>query len=122
MIILFFFQILYLSDASDEADIYEKIQYYDKRIRPFEKKAPLGVRVSYHIPNMDSVDEQAMDYRLGMFLRMRWKDPRLTWGNITEFNECVEIKGGQKGQNFKLQGNFHVPFELFIFIIFILFI
>ncbi|CBY31364.1 unnamed protein product [Oikopleura dioica] len=84
MIFLLLFQFLYLTNASAEADIYEKIKYYDKRIRPYEKERPTGVRVSYHIPNLDSVDEQAMDYRLSMFLRMRWKDPRLSWGNNTE--------------------------------------
>ena len=102
MIILIFFELLYFSNASAAADIYEKIKYYDKRIRPFEKQSPIGVRVSYHIPNLDSVDEQAMDYRLGMFLRMRWKDPRLTWGK-RELTECVEKNGGKlKGTNLKL--------------------
>ena len=103
MIILIFFELLYFSNASAEADIYEKIKYYDKRIRPFEKQSPIGVKVSYHIPNLDSVDEQAMDYRLGMFLRMRWKDPRLTWGQ-KELRECVEKNGGKlKGTNLKLE-------------------
>ena len=45
--------------------------------RPFQKHRPCGVRVSFHIASFDSVDEQSMDYRLGIFLRMRWNDPRL---------------------------------------------
>ena len=44
--------------------------------RPYQKHRPTGVRVSFHIASFDSVDEQSMDYRLGVFLRMRWSDPR----------------------------------------------
>lgn len=64
-------------------ELYNKIANYDKRIRPWEKHRPAGIRVSFHIASFDSVDEQAMDYRLGIFLRMRWRDPRLSWGSST---------------------------------------
>ena len=65
---------------SSTNELYGKIANYDKRIRPYEKNRPAGIRVSFHIASFDSVDEQAMDYRLGIFLRMRWRDPRLSWG------------------------------------------
>ena len=40
---------------------------------------PTNVTVNVFVNSMDSIAETTMDYRLNVFLRMRWNDPRLNY-------------------------------------------
>ncbi|XP_066505105.1 glycine receptor, beta b isoform X3 [Hoplias malabaricus] len=50
---------------------------YDPRIRPNFKGIPVEDRVNIFINSFGSIQETTMDYRVNIFLRQRWNDPRL---------------------------------------------
>ncbi|KAG5285934.1 hypothetical protein AALO_G00009160 [Alosa alosa] len=50
---------------------------YDSRIRPNFKGIPVEDRVNIFINSFGSIQETTMDYRVNIFLRQRWNDPRL---------------------------------------------
>ncbi|XP_056266119.1 glycine receptor subunit beta-like [Pseudoliparis swirei] len=50
---------------------------YDARIRPNFQGSPVQSRVNIFINSFGSIQETTMDYRLNIFLRQRWNDPRL---------------------------------------------
>ncbi|KAK3564773.1 hypothetical protein QTP86_026413, partial [Hemibagrus guttatus] len=50
---------------------------YDPRIRPNFKGVPVEDRVNIFINSFGSIQETTMDYRVNIFLRQRWNDPRL---------------------------------------------
>ncbi|XP_063045156.1 glycine receptor, beta b [Engraulis encrasicolus] len=50
---------------------------YDPRIRPNFKGKPVEDRVNIFINSFGSIQETTMDYRVNIFLRQRWNDPRL---------------------------------------------
>ncbi|KAM5191749.1 glycine receptor subunit beta isoform 1-T1 [Mantella aurantiaca] len=50
---------------------------YDPRIRPNFKGIPVDVVVNIFINSFGSIQETTMDYRVNIFLRQRWNDPRL---------------------------------------------
>ncbi|XP_061832571.1 glycine receptor, beta b isoform X2 [Nerophis lumbriciformis] len=50
---------------------------YDPRIRPNFKGIPVEDRVNIFINSFGSIQETTMDYRINIFLRQRWNDPRL---------------------------------------------
>ncbi|KAJ3583796.1 hypothetical protein NHX12_015583 [Muraenolepis orangiensis] len=50
---------------------------YDPRIRPNFKGIPVESRVNIFINSFGSIQETTMDYRVNIFLRQRWNDPRL---------------------------------------------
>ncbi|TWW55347.1 glycine receptor, beta b [Takifugu rubripes] len=50
---------------------------YDPRIRPNFKGTPVEDRVNIFINSFGSIQETTMDYRVNIFLRQRWNDPRL---------------------------------------------
>ncbi|CBY14487.1 unnamed protein product [Oikopleura dioica] len=59
--------------------IYAKLKdstCYDRRIRPNAGITPKNVNVSLYVSSIDSITETTMDYRMTVFLRMRWIDPR----------------------------------------------
>ena len=59
---------------------------YDKRETP-TKDQPTEVRIGIYILHFHSINEQAMDFSLSMYLRQSWRDPRLSFepidGNIS---------------------------------------
>lgn len=50
---------------------------YDPRIRPNFKGIPVEDRVNIFINSFGSIQETTMDYRVNIFLRQQWNDPRL---------------------------------------------
>uniref|UniRef100_A0A673B4P2 Glycine receptor subunit beta n=1 Tax=Sphaeramia orbicularis TaxID=375764 RepID=A0A673B4P2_9TELE len=50
---------------------------YDPRIRPNFQGIPVESRVNIFINSFGSIQETTMDYRVNIFLRQRWNDPRL---------------------------------------------
>uniref|UniRef100_A0A8C4S0Q0 Glycine receptor subunit beta n=1 Tax=Erpetoichthys calabaricus TaxID=27687 RepID=A0A8C4S0Q0_ERPCA len=50
---------------------------YDPRIRPNFKGIPVDDKVNIFINSFGSIQETTMDYRVNIFLRQRWNDPRL---------------------------------------------
>ncbi|KAJ8335634.1 hypothetical protein SKAU_G00389760 [Synaphobranchus kaupii] len=50
---------------------------YDPRIRPNFKGVPVEDKVNIFINSFGSIQETTMDYRINIFLRQRWNDPRL---------------------------------------------
>eukprot|EP00066_Takifugu_rubripes_P019996 XP_011609262.1 PREDICTED: glycine receptor subunit alpha-4-like [Takifugu rubripes] len=52
---------------------------YDARIRPNFKGPPVNVTCNIFINSFGSVTETTMDYRLNVFLRQKWNDPRLAY-------------------------------------------
>ncbi|XP_015687890.1 glycine receptor subunit alpha-4 [Protobothrops mucrosquamatus] len=52
---------------------------YDARIRPNFKGPPVNVTCNIFINSFGSVTETTMDYRVNVFLRQHWNDPRLTY-------------------------------------------
>ncbi|XP_035622519.1 glycine receptor subunit beta isoform X1 [Oncorhynchus keta] len=50
---------------------------YDPRIRPNFKGIPVEDKVNIFINSFGSIQETTMDYRVNIFLRQRWNDPRL---------------------------------------------
>ena len=58
---------------------------YDNKIRPNDKKKPTNVTINVFVNSMDSIKETTMDYRVNVFLRMRWNDPRYGLNNFKHF-------------------------------------
>ncbi|KAG5284376.1 hypothetical protein AALO_G00026020 [Alosa alosa] len=52
---------------------------YDARIRPNFKGPPVNVTCNIFINSFGSITETTMDYRLNVFLRQQWNDPRLAY-------------------------------------------
>ncbi|KAL8613884.1 hypothetical protein ACOMHN_032874 [Nucella lapillus] len=54
---------------------------YDSRIPPnYEDDFPTNVTIQLYVLSFDSVKETSMDYSVTIFLRVRWTDQRLEWG------------------------------------------
>uniref|UniRef100_A0A671MYC2 Glycine receptor subunit alpha-4-like n=1 Tax=Sinocyclocheilus anshuiensis TaxID=1608454 RepID=A0A671MYC2_9TELE len=56
-----------------------KTSGYDARIRPNFKGPPVNVTCNIFINSFGSITETTMDYRLNIFLRQQWNDPRLVY-------------------------------------------
>ncbi|XP_061558104.1 LOW QUALITY PROTEIN: glycine receptor subunit alpha-2-like [Phycodurus eques] len=52
---------------------------YDARIRPNFKGPPVNVTCNIFINSFGSITETTMDYRMNVFLRQQWNDPRLAY-------------------------------------------
>ncbi|KFR10746.1 Glycine receptor subunit alpha-4, partial [Opisthocomus hoazin] len=52
---------------------------YDARIRPNFKGPPVNVTCNIFINSFGSITETTMDYRVNIFLRQQWNDPRLAY-------------------------------------------
>ncbi|XP_008114540.1 glycine receptor subunit alpha-1 isoform X2 [Anolis sagrei] len=52
---------------------------YDARIRPNFKGPPVNVSCNIFINSFGSIAETTMDYRVNIFLRQTWNDPRLAY-------------------------------------------
>uniref|UniRef100_A0A8C4SVE4 Glycine receptor, alpha 4a n=1 Tax=Erpetoichthys calabaricus TaxID=27687 RepID=A0A8C4SVE4_ERPCA len=57
---------------------------YDARIRPNFKGPPVNVTCNIFINSFGSVTETTMDYRLNVFLRQQWNDPRLAYSEYPD--------------------------------------
>ncbi|ETE68846.1 Glycine receptor subunit beta [Ophiophagus hannah] len=55
----------------------KKKQYLCPSIRPNFKGIPVDVAVNIFINSFGSIQETTMDYRVNIFLRQKWNDPRL---------------------------------------------
>ena len=55
------------------------LRNYDKRIRPgYGTNKPVKVKVNIFVNSFGAISAKTMDYRINMFLRQRWTDPRLS--------------------------------------------
>ncbi|XP_059902797.1 glycine receptor subunit beta-like isoform X2 [Gadus macrocephalus] len=64
--------------ANSTSNILNRLMVsYDPRIRPNFKGIPVESRVNIFINSFGSIQETTMDYRVNIFLRQRWNDPRL---------------------------------------------
>ncbi|XP_067903130.1 glycine receptor subunit alpha-4-like [Heterodontus francisci] len=61
-----------------------KTSGYDARIRPNFKGPPVNVTCNIFINSFGSVTETTMDYRLNVFLRQQWNDPRLAYSEYPD--------------------------------------
>ncbi|KAM9042369.1 glycine receptor subunit alpha-4 isoform 2-T2 [Megaptera novaeangliae] len=52
---------------------------YDARFRPNFKGPPVNVTCNIFINSFSSITETTMDYRVNVFLRQQWNDPRLAY-------------------------------------------
>ncbi|XP_041940501.1 glycine receptor subunit alpha-2 isoform X2 [Alosa alosa] len=57
---------------------------YDARIRPNFKGPPVNVTCNIFINSFGSVTETTMDYRVNIFLRQNWNDPRLAYSEFPD--------------------------------------
>ncbi|XP_058886021.1 glycine receptor subunit alpha-2 isoform X2 [Acipenser ruthenus] len=57
---------------------------YDARIRPNFKGPPVNVTCNIFINSFGSIAETTMDYRLNIFLRQQWNDPRLAYSEYPD--------------------------------------
>uniref|UniRef100_UPI00358DF4F7 glycine receptor subunit alpha-2-like isoform X5 n=1 Tax=Myxine glutinosa TaxID=7769 RepID=UPI00358DF4F7 len=57
---------------------------YDARIRPHFKGYPVNVTCNIFINSFGSITETTMDYRLNIFLRQQWNDPRLAYNEYPD--------------------------------------
>ncbi|XP_043560577.1 glycine receptor subunit alpha-3 isoform X2 [Chiloscyllium plagiosum] len=57
---------------------------YDARIRPNFKGPPVNVSCNIFINSFGSIAETTMDYRLNIFLRQQWNDPRLAYSEYPD--------------------------------------
>ncbi|XP_072361076.1 glycine receptor subunit alpha-4-like isoform X2 [Scyliorhinus torazame] len=73
------------SSPSDFLDkLMGKTSGYDARIRPNFKGPPVNVTCNIFINSFGSVTETTMDYRLNVFLRQQWNDPRLAYSEYPD--------------------------------------
>ncbi|XP_043560239.1 glycine receptor, alpha 4a isoform X4 [Chiloscyllium plagiosum] len=73
------------SSPSDFLDkLMGKTSGYDARIRPNFKGPPVNVTCNIFINSFGSVTETTMDYRLNVFLRQEWNDPRLAYSEYPD--------------------------------------
>ncbi|XP_078265116.1 glycine receptor subunit alpha-2 isoform X5 [Rhinoraja longicauda] len=57
---------------------------YDARIRPNFKGLPVNVTCNIFINSFGSIAETTMDYRVNIFLRQTWNDPRLAYSEYPD--------------------------------------
>ncbi|KAM8908024.1 glycine receptor, alpha 4a isoform 4-T4 [Spinachia spinachia] len=57
---------------------------YDARIRPNFKGPAVNVTCNIFINSFGSITETTMDYRLNVFLRQKWNDPRLAYSEYPD--------------------------------------
>ncbi|XP_068408907.1 glycine receptor subunit alpha-3 isoform X1 [Eschrichtius robustus] len=57
---------------------------YDARIRPNFKGSPVNVTCNIFINSFGSIAETTMDYRVNIFLRQKWNDPRLAYSEYPD--------------------------------------
>ncbi|KAJ8382955.1 hypothetical protein SKAU_G00037330 [Synaphobranchus kaupii] len=57
---------------------------YDARIRPNFKGPPVNVSCNIFINSFGSIAETTMDYRVNIFLRQQWSDPRLAYSEYPD--------------------------------------
>uniref|UniRef100_H2MIW6 Glycine receptor, beta a n=1 Tax=Oryzias latipes TaxID=8090 RepID=H2MIW6_ORYLA len=64
--------------ANSTSNILNRLMVsYDPRIRPNFQGIPVESKVNIFINSFGSIQETTMDYRINIFLRQRWNDPRL---------------------------------------------
>ncbi|KAI5105303.1 glycine receptor subunit alphaZ1 precursor, partial [Silurus meridionalis] len=61
-----------------------KVSGYDARIRPNFKGPPVNVTCNIFINSFGSIAETTMDYRVNIFLRQQWNDPRLAYSEYPD--------------------------------------
>uniref|UniRef100_A0A8D0GPB7 Glycine receptor beta n=1 Tax=Sphenodon punctatus TaxID=8508 RepID=A0A8D0GPB7_SPHPU len=64
---------------------------YDPRIRPNFKGIPVDVAVNIFINSFGSIQETTMDYRVNIFLRQKWNDPRLKLPNDWRGSDTLTV-------------------------------
>ncbi|XP_072371881.1 glycine receptor subunit alpha-3 isoform X2 [Scyliorhinus torazame] len=76
------------SPAMSPSDFLDKLMGrtsgYDARIRPNFKGPPVNVSCNIFINSFGSIAETTMDYRLNIFLRQQWNDPRLAYSEYPD--------------------------------------
>ncbi|XP_078614453.1 glycine receptor subunit alpha-3-like [Branchiostoma floridae x Branchiostoma japonicum] len=62
--------------------LYDLLTKYDKRFRPNFRGSNVRVIVQMYVNGLSSISDSEMDYKLIFFLRQRWNDPRLRYGDF----------------------------------------
>uniref|UniRef100_A0A4W3GST6 Glycine receptor, alpha 1 n=1 Tax=Callorhinchus milii TaxID=7868 RepID=A0A4W3GST6_CALMI len=74
-----------LTSPSDFLDkLMGRTSGYDARIRPNFKGPPVNVTCNIFINSFGSIAETTMDYRVNIFLRQQWNDPRLAYSEFPD--------------------------------------
>ncbi|XP_038077637.1 glycine receptor subunit alphaZ1-like [Patiria miniata] len=63
---------------------------YDKRLRPNDTGPPVRIKIVVYIESMEGIRESTMDFSVTMYLRMFWRDPRLSF----EGDQTIIFKSG----------------------------
>uniref|UniRef100_A0A8C4NIB2 Glycine receptor, alpha 4a n=1 Tax=Eptatretus burgeri TaxID=7764 RepID=A0A8C4NIB2_EPTBU len=63
---------------------------YDTRIRPNFKGPPVNVNVSILMHSISSISSASMDFKINIFLRQRWNDPRLEYHGFEDPHLAVD--------------------------------
>uniref|UniRef100_A0A4W3GSJ0 Glycine receptor, alpha 3 n=1 Tax=Callorhinchus milii TaxID=7868 RepID=A0A4W3GSJ0_CALMI len=76
------------SQSMSPSDFLDKLMGrtsgYDARIRPNFKGPPVNVSCNIFINSFGSIAETTMDYRVNIFLRQQWNDPRLAYSEYPD--------------------------------------
>ncbi|XP_075053096.1 glycine receptor subunit alpha-2 isoform X1 [Mixophyes fleayi] len=76
------------SQSMSPSDFLDKLMGrtsgYDARIRPNFKGPPVNVTCNIFINSFGSIAETTMDYRVNIFLRQQWNDPRLSYSEYPD--------------------------------------
>uniref|UniRef100_A0A4W3GU87 Glycine receptor, alpha 3 n=1 Tax=Callorhinchus milii TaxID=7868 RepID=A0A4W3GU87_CALMI len=86
--VLHFFGSQSHSQSMSPSDFLDKLMGrtsgYDARIRPNFKGPPVNVSCNIFINSFGSIAETTMDYRVNIFLRQQWNDPRLAYSEYPD--------------------------------------
>ena len=66
--------------------------HFNDAFRPFYRFRPVGIRVSFDILSIEPISGESMNFKVRMFLNMRWNDPRLKFqlqGNKSAYAHTV---------------------------------
>ena len=79
---------IFSCSAYDFEELDIALQDYDKRVRPYRKKAPVEVKVQLFLLAFGPISTKTFTFESAIFLRQWWTDPRI---NIQ--NESITLNG-----------------------------
>ncbi|XP_054751606.2 glycine receptor subunit alpha-2-like isoform X1 [Lytechinus pictus] len=86
MSLLFMFRIITLTISGylTKCSCYELPESYNKRLRPNVGGPPVEIRVGLYVESLGAIEESTMDFRLTLYFRKHWNDPRLAFNKTHE--------------------------------------
>lgn len=78
-------------------EVVDKLLIYYNEQEPPMRDRPTEVELGIYINSFYSISEQTMDYSVSMYLRQRWRDPRLVFPPI--YNKTKKFRIGETSIN-----------------------